>query len=1173
MKKLALLPLFFALGVAHVLGQTCNYLAYESFSYPANAPLNGQQGGTGWESPWNVQNGNVTVPGFQSASGLPMNFLNLQTSGNYASGGYQYLTAGRRLNTATGGPFEDYLTANNTIGLAGTTLFVSGLLRKKEDNDEEIWLDWHDQNLSWCTGCTSNEVAFGYFGTNSNVGGQRRWTLQVRNNFYPTAIPVAVNETVFFVIRLDFNATTTGISLYVNPSSIGNSMPASPTMTQTAATPIEIRSVASYMGDNPASGETDEIRMAVSWACATPDPSVMVNLPPIAAFSMTPATGNAPLSVTLDATASTDPDGSIANYSWNFGDGSANGTGQTVTHIYNDVGILNVQLTVTDNLGLSHSIVLPITILDENNTFSCLLRLGGIQLATCTAATGRVEVANPPGAALILRNAMNATVPPAPGNPNLYQNLSTGLYSLTAAGANGCRDTFALTVAVDSQTCAGWSPNPCAMKIGTGLEGLAYWTPQRVFKNFYRDADRWITYDPLDFNTWNSNQYSQIPLDENGYPTVIPFSSPTGLRNVRGVMSASGHIPVGVPMRLLYDGTGTLVMQGPVSIQNSAPGQIDFTATVADNIFFNMTFSQSGNHVRNIRVVAISDLGSYQIQPFRQSFLEKCSLFTSLRMMDFMATNGNDNVEWANRTLPNWYTQAASPNGGIAYEHIIQLANTLNKDIWVCVPHMASEDYIQKMAELFRDGLNPGLKVYLEYSNETWNWIFEQALWVDQNGPNNLSYVRKYVMRAQNAFQIWHAAWGAENGRVVRVLGTQNGYDFVSEEILSHADPDLYDAISPSWYFGLNHSASGNPNLQALGASATVADVLQNATNTFLGFYPSWQMIYRSAKMFNKKVINYEGGQHFTDFGVPPYIQAMYDAQVHPDMYTLYDRALDSLRRLGSEMPMAFVMVGPHESIYGSWGHLHDTDDPAPWNDRPKHQTLMDHIALCPPVAPPSGVRLSPKVFLQGPFSTATGLMADNLRAGNLLPTTSPYGDGRTTTADILAATGQNAIVDWVIVELRDKNAPATVLHFRSALIQRDGQIVDMDGRSPVFFSGVAADNYFVAVRHRNHLGFRSLTALPLNNFAAFLNFADGELPTFGTEALKNISGKYAMWSGDANGNGNINAVDLNAHWRLQNGQTFNYSTSNADFNLSGFVNAVDLNAHWRPNNSRVQQL
>ncbi|MBP6812707.1 MAG: hypothetical protein KA138_14365, partial [Saprospiraceae bacterium] len=59
--------------------QTCNYLAYDGFDYTANAPLEGLQGGTGWQSPWNVQNETTTLPGYQITAANPLNWLDLQT--------------------------------------------------------------------------------------------------------------------------------------------------------------------------------------------------------------------------------------------------------------------------------------------------------------------------------------------------------------------------------------------------------------------------------------------------------------------------------------------------------------------------------------------------------------------------------------------------------------------------------------------------------------------------------------------------------------------------------------------------------------------------------------------------------------------------------------------------------------------------------------------------------------------------------------------------------------------------------------------------------------------------------------------------------------------------------------------------------------------------------------
>jgi PKD repeat protein len=86
------------------------------------------------------------------------------------------------------------------------------------------------------------------------------------------------------------------------------------------------------------------------------------NTPPVADFSFTPATAIFPADISFDASASRDPDGSIVQYAWSFGDGGA-GTGKTVTHKYQAYGTFTVRLTVTDNQGATASLAKSIQIL------------------------------------------------------------------------------------------------------------------------------------------------------------------------------------------------------------------------------------------------------------------------------------------------------------------------------------------------------------------------------------------------------------------------------------------------------------------------------------------------------------------------------------------------------------------------------------------------------------------------------------------------------------------------------------------------------------------------------------------------------------------------------------------------------------------------------------------
>jgi len=89
------------------------------------------------------------------------------------------------------------------------------------------------------------------------------------------------------------------------------------------------------------------------------------NVPPIAAATATPATGDAPLNVQFSSASSSDPDGSIVSYLWNFGDG-ATSTSANPTHTYNAVGQYTVTLTVMDNSGLTDDTTLTVSALAPN---------------------------------------------------------------------------------------------------------------------------------------------------------------------------------------------------------------------------------------------------------------------------------------------------------------------------------------------------------------------------------------------------------------------------------------------------------------------------------------------------------------------------------------------------------------------------------------------------------------------------------------------------------------------------------------------------------------------------------------------------------------------------------------------------------------------------------------
>lgn len=247
-------------------------------------------------------------------------------------------------------------------------------------------------------------------------------------------------------------------------------------------------------------------------------------------------------------------------------------------------------------------------------------------------------------------------------------------------------------------------------------------------------------------------------------------------------------------------------------------------------------------------------------------------------------------------------------------------------------------------------------------------------------------------------------------------------------------------------------------------------------------------------------------------------------------------------------------------------------------------------------------LRLNVAALLEGPYNATTGLMNDALRGLGTFPLTEPFtalgythvgGGGEATTAPVLAVTGNNAIVDWLLVELRSTVNAATVLESRSALLQRDGDVVSMDGISPVSFTQPAG-TYHVAVRHRNHLGAMTLNPVAVSSTPAAVDLRSAATATYGTAARKSVTGTFpaqALWAGDVTFNGQVQYTGAGndrdpilvtvGSTAPNNVVTNTYSTR--DVNMNGSVQYIGAGndrdpilttvGSTTPNNVRVQQL
>ncbi len=157
-------------------------------------------------------------------------------------------------------------------------------------------------------------------------------------------------------------------------------------------------------------------------------------------------------------------------------------------------------------------------------------------------------------------------------------------------------------------------------------------------------------------------------------------------------------------------------------------------------------------------------------------------------------------------------------------------------------------------------------------------------------------------------------------------------------------------------------------------------------------------------------------------------------------------------------------------------------------------------------------------------------MMKDLLRYEGLIPNEQPYGNlaefnyngTEAATDDVLAVTGRNAIVDWILVEVRDAADAANIIETRAALLQRDGDVVDVDGHSTLPFD-LPPGEYHIAVRHRNHLGLMTANTVTIGGGTTHVDFTDPSTECYGQNACIALDDNtMALWAGTPQGSRDI---------------------------------------------------
>lgn len=461
---------------------------------------------------------------------------------------------------------------------------------------------------------------------------------------------------------------------------------------------------------------------------------------------------------------------------------------------------------------------------------------------------------------------------------------------------------------------------PEQASIGTNLSPIKDWSSELVFNDLFKRARPWI-----------SNNNKQLPLDNAGWVTHLTLGQAA---TTYLLTNFTGHFP-GYEYICYFEGDGSISFPESEIIL-SKPGELHIRLSeTAKHLVLRINATTSKNYIRNIRIYPKA---SAQGATFRSPFLKRWREFSTLRFMDWMATNNSKARYWKDRPLPSDFSQATRK--GVALEHMIELANRLQVSPWFCMPHQANDDYIRRFAMLVKKNLDPKLKVYIEYSNEVWNGLFKQSHYaIDQGVKLNLNNKRNkylaghryYSQRSVEIFKIWEDVYKGHD-KLVRVLSGQTWVPWIAQQILDWRNAYKHaDVYAIAAYFG------GRVNNKISNINKVTPSTLYPMLWLELSDLNKLIIQHKSITIQrNLDLVAYESGQHLVARNNPE-LDALYSkVNRSPEMIRVYQSFLKEWFNLGGSLLMNFSSV-VRNSKYGKFGVLE-------WYDQPTQNTKYSTI-------------------------------------------------------------------------------------------------------------------------------------------------------------------------------------------------------------------------------------
>ncbi|MCB9251956.1 MAG: T9SS type A sorting domain-containing protein [Flavobacteriales bacterium] len=296
--------------------------------------------------------------------------------------------------------------------------------------------------------------------------------------------------------------------------------------------------------------------------------------------------------------------------------------------------------------------------------------------------------------------------------------------------------------------------------------------------------------------------------------------------------------------------------------------------------------------------------------------------------------------KWEGRKTPSDASQMSMVNtngkkDGWCWEYIIELANRLNKDIWINIHMSCDSEYVHNLASKLKSELNASIKIYVENSNEVWSPT--QAT----HGPYNkaeadsygITFDQNYARRSVELSNWFAAVFGKNeiNKRIRVILAGQHSYNARTDLHLNYINdkigpPKEYIyATSMALYFTSTRESSANPVVINEGMLEDIEDQISNLQSSL-----NRQKHINKVKTWDLAggCTSYEGGPHVPSGGGTTNLDNQILAHRTTNMQKVLEKNyLEGWKNLGGGLAMYFTLNSGYNR-YGCWGLTDDYNLP-----------------------------------------------------------------------------------------------------------------------------------------------------------------------------------------------------------------------------------------------------